>query len=43
MTPEKTQPSLVLRIAGWITTPIIYVVLIRIVVSGIRHLPAHNR
>jgi hypothetical protein len=28
---------------GWITTPIIYVVLIRIVISGIRHLPAHHR
>ncbi|HEU5018591.1 MAG TPA: hypothetical protein VFT69_11550 [Pseudolabrys sp.] len=43
MTPEKAQPSIVLRMFGWITTPIIYVVLIRIVISGIRHLPAHHR
>jgi hypothetical protein len=43
MNPENAQPSIVVRVIGWITTPIIYVVLVRIVISGIRHLPAHRR
>lgn len=43
MSPENAQSSTLLRIIGWITTPIIYIVLIRIVISGIRHLPAHHR
>ncbi|HZD88849.1 MAG TPA: hypothetical protein VE224_02015, partial [Pseudolabrys sp.] len=43
MSTESAKPSLILRAMGWITTPILYVVLIRIVISGIRRLPAHYR
>jgi hypothetical protein len=41
MPNESHRPSLALRAIGWITTPLLYILLIRIVMSGIRHPPAH--
>jgi branched-subunit amino acid permease len=41
MPAQTHRPSFVVRAIGWITTPILYVLLIRIVISAIRHPPAY--
>lgn len=38
---DTPKPSLTLRALGWVTTPILYILIIRIVISGIRHPPAY--
>ena len=43
MPTQTPKPTWALRALGWITTPIFYIVLIRIVISGIRHPPADYR
>lgn len=39
--PSWSKPSWTLRALGWITTPLLYVLLIRIVIREIRHPPAY--
>jgi hypothetical protein len=40
MSTATPRPALALRAIGWIATPLIYVLLIRIVICEIRHPPA---